>query len=259
MPPFYRVRAVNTAADSENRIHDDRVAAAYGFRGGLVPGVTVYGYMTLPVLERFGVEWLERGAMNVRFKEPVYEGEEVAVEARELDGGRMDISLVGGRAQATAWRERERIAPRVEDYPQRPLPAREERLAASRESLAQGTALGTLETVLDLAMARMSAPLPAAIGDERFAHPAVLLGLANDVLMRNFVLGPWLHVSSEVANFSAARDGEALHVYGRVAEQYERKGHEFVALDILIAAPGNSGERVVQQVRHTAIWRPQGA
>ena len=31
----YRVRARNTAPDSENRIHDDRTAALYGFRAGL--------------------------------------------------------------------------------------------------------------------------------------------------------------------------------------------------------------------------------
>ena len=45
---FIALRAVNTAPDSENKMHDDRVAAQYGFRGGLVPGVTVYGYMTVP-------------------------------------------------------------------------------------------------------------------------------------------------------------------------------------------------------------------
>ena len=38
---IFRVRAHNTAADTENKINDDRVAAAHGFRGGLVPGVTV--------------------------------------------------------------------------------------------------------------------------------------------------------------------------------------------------------------------------
>lgn len=31
-----RILAVNTAPDSENRIHDDAVAISYGFRGGLV-------------------------------------------------------------------------------------------------------------------------------------------------------------------------------------------------------------------------------
>ncbi len=60
--PFYRVFAVNTAPDSENTIHDDGVAAQFGFRGGLVPGVTVYGYMTVPIVD-YAREWIEHGSM----------------------------------------------------------------------------------------------------------------------------------------------------------------------------------------------------
>src|ERR1700704_1967297 len=80
---LYRVRAHNTAADSENKIHDDRVAAEYGFRGGLVPGVTVYGYMTVPMVTHLGEAWLGTGAMEVRFLQPVYEGQEIVVRADE--------------------------------------------------------------------------------------------------------------------------------------------------------------------------------
>jgi len=49
-----RVTARNTAAQSENAIHDDEVARQYGFRGGLVPGVTVYAYLTHPLVEAWG-------------------------------------------------------------------------------------------------------------------------------------------------------------------------------------------------------------
>ena len=247
---LHRVRAVNTAADSENRIHDDRVAAAYGFRGGLVPGVTVYGYMTLPVLEHFGERWLERGAMSVRFKSPVYEGEDVAIEAHASDGGRLELSLENGRATGVAWIDLDAVPPELAEYPVRPLPPEDRRPPASHETLATGTVLGTLTTTLNLGESRMSAPLPAAVGEGRVAHPAILLALSNELLVRNVVLGPWIHAASEVANFSKAHDGETLTVHGHVAEKYARKGHEFVALDVLICSDG----RVVQRVRHTAIW-----
>src|SRR5438128_11873678 len=89
----FRVRAHNAATDSENKIHDDQVASAYGFRGGLVPGVTMYGYLIPPVLERLGSRWLERGVIAVRFHAPCYEGETVvarcdgsAVSAKHEDG-----------------------------------------------------------------------------------------------------------------------------------------------------------------------------
>ena len=42
--------AFNQATDSENRIHSDEVARQYGFRGGLVPGVTVFAYLVHPAL-----------------------------------------------------------------------------------------------------------------------------------------------------------------------------------------------------------------
>src|SRR5215470_1562353 len=74
---IFRVRAHNTAQDSENKIHEDRVAAAHGFRGGLVPGVAVYGYMVPAILEHLGEEWAGRGGISVRFLAPCYEGETV--------------------------------------------------------------------------------------------------------------------------------------------------------------------------------------
>ena len=40
--PDWKVVARNDATESNNQIHDDRVAQQYGFAGGLVPGITVY-------------------------------------------------------------------------------------------------------------------------------------------------------------------------------------------------------------------------
>jgi len=52
------VSAYNTAAASDNRIHDDCVARRFGFRGGLVPGVEVYAYMAHMPVARWGRAWL---------------------------------------------------------------------------------------------------------------------------------------------------------------------------------------------------------
>ena len=89
--PIYRVRAQNVAAESANKIHDDQVAATYGFRGGLVPGVTVYGYMTAPIVE-MAPEWLERGSMSLRLIEPFYDGEEVIVRVEAGDDGSFAVT-----------------------------------------------------------------------------------------------------------------------------------------------------------------------
>ncbi len=244
----FSIRAVNTAADSENKIHDDRVAAQFGFRGGLVPGVTVYGYLAEAARKHFGDDWLERGAMDVRFQQPVYDGEQVEVALRE-DGSRVIVEIEG-RATAMAWIN-DGEPPQTPEFTERPLS--EPRPEASCESLAVGTVFGTLIRALDAAGSKMSAPLDPVIGPQRCAHPAVLLALANEILVRHVELGPWIHVASEVRKFAAVHDGDPIRVRGIVTEQYQRKGHEFVVLHVAIVVNG----RVAEQVRHTAIWRPR--
>jgi hypothetical protein len=242
MVPF-SVRAVNTAVDSGNRIHEDSVAAEYGFRGGLVPGVTVYGYMASPVLEYFGAQWLESGAMDVRFFQPFYEGEQVAISITEEEQERIKVET--GRASGVAWLDGGHPN---DDLPASPL---SDRVAASREALQPGTILGSIEKTLDLSQPGMAAPLDAYIGDERFAHPAIILALANEILLSNYILGPWIHSSSEIRNFAPARDGQHVEVRGKIVDAYERKGHELVVLDVAVLG----GQRALSRIRHTAIWK----
>src|SRR5438477_6086835 len=89
--PKYSLKAVNTSTDSENKIHDDATARRYGFAGGLVPGVTVYAYLTQPLAAAFGAGWLQRGTASVRFVKPVLDGEDVRVvgevASRDPQGG----------------------------------------------------------------------------------------------------------------------------------------------------------------------------
>lgn len=238
------IRAVNTAPDSENRIHADATAAAYGFRGGLVPGVTVYGYLAAAAVEHFGAEWLSHGAMDLRLKQPVYDGDELAISVRPDSEGRIRIDA-GEYASGAAWIGGGQFsAPAaVEDPPVARRPA-------SAEALAPGTVLGAIERRIDLATSRISAPLPASLGG--MAHPAVLLSLANEIFMENYILGPWLHGASEVRKFRAVRDGETVRVRARIEDRFERNGHEFAILDVTMSAPES-----VERVRHTAIWRPR--
>lgn len=269
----YRVRARNTATDSENRIHDDRTAARYGFRGGLVPGVTVYGYMTVPVVAAFGRPWLEHGAMQIKFIQPIYEGDEVIVRAATstpatntpaTDGQRSALSVTAERedgtvcAVATATLDEPPVAPRLADYPLAGLPAEATRPPAERASFVVGAPLGTLREALDRQAAawldKLDERLAVYRGADAVAHPAALLERSNYLLMRNFRLGPWIHAASELVNYSAARPGEVVEARGRVVDCRERKGHEFVVLDILLTA---GDARPVQQVRHTAIYRPR--
>lgn len=250
----YTIRARNTAPDSENRMHENQTAAAYGFRGGLVPGFSVYTYMTVPVVREFGRDWLERGAMRVRFLAPAYDGDILHIRS---DQGVVTAQREDGTVCARGellWPRT--AAPALAEYPERPLPA--ERPPASAESLTPGRMLGTVRRRLALPDATYLAlheeQLPFYRDD--ILHPGALLELSNRVLMENVVLGPWIHAASDLRHFSMARGGDEIALRGRVAERYERKGHQFVVLDILVTV---DDARVVQHVRHTAIYEPRAA
>ena len=138
----YRVSAFNTAHDSENKIHDDAVARRFGFGGGLVPGVDVYGYMSHQPVTRWGRAWLERGTAECRFFKPVYDGDTATVTASESDGGLVlsvesrGEACAGGRADLPAA-----VAPPPLDrFPA--VPQRPERPPADEASLAAETWLG---------------------------------------------------------------------------------------------------------------------
>jgi hypothetical protein len=255
----YEVEAYNTATASSNKIHDDAVAREYGFRGGLVPGVDVYAYMTHVPASLWGLQWLEAGSMSARFVRPVYDGERVAITG-EQRGHELTLELTGADGVVRAMGRAALGAPVAGDDdadvpPQAPVP--DDPPPASAESLRPGTLLGSLDAVFDaskaaeyLAAVRERLPLYT---DSAVAHPGWLLRFANTVLATNVVLGPWIHVSSDIALLGVVSDGETLEVRGEVVAEYERSGHRFVELDVAVTA----GDRVVQRVAHTAIHTPR--
>ena len=239
----FRVTAHNTAADSDNKIHDDAVAKTYGFRGGLVPGVTVYGYMIPPVLERWGRSWLERGSMAFRLHAPCYEGDIVvsrcggqAVSA-ESENGSLYASGVVGICDNTG------AAP---TFPVHPAPEMDQRPIASAESVVPGRPLGSIRQTVDVT--------------EEAAIPERLLRMANEILVCNFRMSPWIHAGSEVRHHRLAACSEEIVVSGVIQECFERKGRTFSVAALEMSATERGGEPLlVATVRHTFIYDLQKA
>ncbi len=78
--PALRIGAINSASASTGSIHDDEKAREMGYRGGLVPGVTIMGYMSRLMHENFPSGWLAGSTFHGLIRRPVYEGDEVRVE-----------------------------------------------------------------------------------------------------------------------------------------------------------------------------------
>jgi hypothetical protein len=253
----YSVVAFNTATASTNKIHDDDVAKRFGFRGGLVPGVDVYAYLTHPPAAAWGRDWLERGTMRARFVQPVYDRDRI--EVVPLGEGALELRDSGGDRCAAA------TASLPDSPPESPDPTGwpevDQRLdppPASPEVLVPGTALGLAPHAFHadraaeyLADVREDLPLYAA---HRIAHPGWILRDANYVLSRNVRLGPWIHVESSVQHLGVVVDGDVVSARALVTAEWDAKGHRFVTLDVLHLA----GDRPVARTAHTAIYRPRG-
>lgn len=264
--PVYRLRAANGATASENKIHDDTVARQYGFAGGLVPGVTVYGYMMRPVVEALGQAWLERGTASVRLLKPFYEGEMVTVACGVVSAGddgsvTLDVQALNPAGEVCAAGSGVLAAeatapPELARFPHVPLPA--ERPPVSEEALRNISVLGSIdETYTVEAAGRVLEELGDGLalwqGTGAPAHPGFLIRYANTILASNVRLDPWIHVSSEVTNYRPVRPGARLSVRGRVTGLFERKGHKFVRLDVLVL----DGAEPAMLVDHTAIYAPR--
>jgi acyl dehydratase len=254
--------AFNTATASANLIHDDEVARRYGFAGGLVPGVDVYAYITHPLAEAWGVEWLETGALRARFLSPVYDGRRTTVTVTETEDGVADLAVLDEAgtqcASATARRSVASSPVDLAGYPAAPVP--DVRAPAEPDAVGALGILGSIGAGFHADMAstyleevREDLPL---YSDLRVAHPGWLLRWANWILSSNVALGPWIHVESDVRHLGLVHDGEEVEVRGRVTRTFERKGHEFVELDLVLVA---DGVRAVQAITHTAIYRPRAS
>ena len=263
--PVYGVRTHNASAQSDNRMHSDDVALAYGFKGALVPGVTVFSHMTQPLVAKHGADWLARGTAEVTFAKPAYEGELLTVRtAHAADANSYALTCVNEQGVEIA-----RMAAHLRDSPL-PADARSSHAAAAATgerplvtwelmevgkpfpSLAwKPTRAENLEWCADV---RDELPIYRE-GEAPALHPGFVLRQANLALRHRFTLPAWIHTGSRIAFHSAARAGEAFEVRAIPEEKWLRKGHEFVRLYVCILRDG----RVVAEILHTAIFRPRKA
>src|SRR5690348_16703186 len=147
--------------------------------------------MTVPIVE-FAPEWLERGWMKVRFLEPVYDGDDIVVQAT---ADAESINVTAKRADGTLCAIGtaaipEMVEPPVDRYPEHPLPA--DRPAPSVENLIPGAPLGTVRDTIEA------------------AEPRAVLQFSNEMLVRNFKLGPWIHTGSEIQNSGLVLPGDKI-------------------------------------------------
>lgn len=260
LPP-YIVRTHNASEQSENRMHSDEVARQFGFKGALVPGVTIFSHMTRPLVERFGEQWLARGTADVVFFKPAYEGDLLTVSTKETGAG-FELTCINeegielARMSAAIAPVAPAVDPRSEMLPSsqggerpivtwdlmeigRPFPAL--RWAPSVED----NRIWCDDNRDDLALFQSGPIAPI--------HPGFVLRQANFVLRNRFTLPAWIHTGSRIVFHDVLRLGNEYEVRAVPEEKWERKGHQMVRLYVAI----RSGTKTYAEVLHTAIFRPR--
>ena len=260
----YTVTAFNYAESSENKIHSDEVAVKFGFKGGLVPGVGDFAYMSRAFVNAWGLPWEVGGAIEAKFIKPIYHGERATAHAYATNSDDM-VSLVleneAGEVCATGLGERrlEVEPPSARDYAEQELPSESARFETTPESFRADTMLGSLREIYNETEANEQARsffVEALVHDGRAVwHPALCLHEANRILRSNVALGSWIHTASRVEYFSPPEDGEALSLRGKVIDTYEKRGHVMTDLDLALFADTDRG---LVRIRHTAIIKLRG-
>ncbi len=271
------VVARNTAAADVGSIHDDAYATRMGYRGGLVPGVTLLAYCTPTLIDAFGEEWVQRGRLRARFLRPAYDGETLAVRAAvtRAEGGDVTLGCRIERADGTACIEAEASCllgeqPATTSKPWRTaipvagpaVPPGGGLPPLAPENMTIGQELSPLTNRLPLAE---SIAWAGAAGDESawyrnaspfggrpIVHPALFARDAIRLLGHNFARKASVHAATDLAYQGVGWPDRSYTVYGYVVDLHERNGNSYAVLDTLTV--DQDGREIVRH-RYTSVIR----
>jgi hypothetical protein len=258
----FQVRTHNASTQSENRMHSDDVARTFGFKGGLVPGVTVFAHMTQPLVERYGDAWLASGTADVSFGKPAYEGELLSIHTADASDGTHTLTCMNEQGVELARMTGSLLtAPTPPDVrgnlpPALPL---QERPTVTWDLMEINQPFPALawtptreENIGWCTDVRDELPLYRD-GDTPLLHPGLILRQANFVLRKRFIIPAWIHAASRITFFEALRAGPDYEVRAIPEAKWHHKGHEFVRLYVAVRC----AQRTVVEIIHTAIFRPR--
>lgn len=241
--------AFNQSPDSKNEIHGDKVAKQYGFKGGLVPGVTVSAYLIHPAAEAFGMNYLNHGFAHCRVNTPLYDEEHFEVQIQDQTETGYEACLVGADGTPRATGEVNVGATVIEKPVVRGdslLDSDEPEIKATRENMEMLRTNGcrarryrwNAEHRMSTYLRDRSAMAPLFQTNEvqteqgGYANPSFILGMSNWVFAANAYMNPWIHLETHSQNFAAIPDGSQLLVEMALTDLFEKKGHEFADADI---------------------------
>lgn len=245
-----------------NIIHSTEGAAAYGYRGALVGGVTVYGWAAPALLDALGERWLDDGWVDVNFRHPVYPGDRMTARVQAESGtfaltmenqdGSLCLSGSAGLGRAP-WLDEITVPIRRAPEPSPPeLPELTMATAPVGQDLRPMSVPLTAAEAVEYALEKQQDAHVRWIDDGPRIHPGWLAGRVTRLIHYSYNYGPSIHTRSQIQHLAPAHAGQTLTVAGRFVEAFERKGHQYAIVDGLIL--GQDGAELAR-LRHTTIFR----
>lgn len=235
VPTSWSTVAVNLPDHADNLIHTDEGAIAAGFERALVAGTTVYAYLTHPLTEAWGMDWLTGGGGELRLRHPVFDRQPVDCVVDRVEPDRCVVSAMtdrddqgGPRATFEAWRQADAPAPRDGD----PLPSFS--LVLDQSHLDYGLRAGD-----NLGF----------YAEHNIAPPVVWANLANMVFNANLVTGPWIHVRSRIVHQGVAEIGRTVEIESVLIDRFDSRAGERALVDMLLRVD----DQPVATIEHEAI------
>ncbi len=244
-------------------IHDDSSAQKFGYRGALVPGPIVYGYLSQIAIESWGLPWLERGTIRSHSRRPVYQDEMITVSASPITetDGTLSMQLAAHNEQgeqvatgAASLPATAAVPPPLADYPVAevvdPAPFIPVGEFGPGRRFHSNPIVMTAEVLNQhLDEFRESWPGYAAHG---VAHSGYLMRrMVRDSVLSYRHETPGIFVSAETQHFALAHVGDSLQTAGIVTAVYERKGQHYYDSDHVVIA---NGTRIIALARRSTIY-----
>lgn len=229
----WSVHAKNLPEHARNPIHTDEGGRAAGFNAALVAGVTVYAYLTNPVVTQWGVDWLRKGSSFVEFKSPILANELVECVS-SLGKDTLEVNAnVNGETRARCHVS----------------------MNNSNSSISSFSLCESLEPE-NIHLVNQWEDYGSRAGDDHkiyselgIIHPSIWPSLANHVVEQKVAKGAWIHTRSKIFHYSLVEVGSIVTVEPKIINRFETLRGSRATLDVSISI---AGKKVIN-VEHEAI------
>tara|TARA_Y100001960_G_scaffold127733_1_gene136065 strand:+ start:3364 stop:4206 length:843 start_codon:yes stop_codon:yes gene_type:complete len=250
--------------DISNPIHSTEVAQAYGFKGPLVGGVTVWGWATETILQALGEKWLDSGWAEYSFRQPTFPGDKLFIQATqnnstnnwtiEMINEFNVVCVIGEVGVGNAPWEKEFIKPTS----MTPKSEIKTKPSLSLDETPKHTDWNAMQVTFDNELAsefttvKQITTNPLFIGESKIAHPSWIAGWAEQLMRHNFDIPTSMHTKSRVQHRQSVPEGTTVIGGAHILDIYERKAHHFVNFDVLLQDHSGSD---IAQLRHWTIFK----